>query len=379
MSANRSNNVSRKDYRPREGSHVSDTSDEYFRRIVDEDKLASYLEDQLGTVEEYDVRRHQEGHSNETLFVTWGEQELVIRRPPPGETADNAHDVLREYKVVDALQDTSVEVPTTVAACDDHDVIGSDFYVMERTDGDVIRTELPERFETPEHREAIGEELVDRLAEIHEVDHEAVGLGEFGYPEGFTQRQVKRWSEQLTWAFSVTAEEREVPQLYDVMEWLQENAPEEHPHTLVHGDYKLDNVMYAPGTPPEINAIFDWEMSTLGDPLTDLGWMLSYWWDAKDPDPPNATTSLNATFMKGEDYLTRRELVDRYEERTGIEFENEKFYRTLAVYKLAGLGEMFFRRYLEGNSDDPLYPKMEEGVPALADRAVRIIDGEEPL
>jgi aminoglycoside phosphotransferase (APT) family kinase protein len=250
---------------------------------------------------------------------------------------------------------------------------------MERTEGDVIRTEEPERFKTPEHREAVGAELVDRLAEIHQVDHEAVGLAEFGYPEGFTQRQVKRWSEQLTWAFSVTAEEREVPVLYDVMEWLQENAPEDHPHTLVHGDYKLDNVMYAPGTPPEIASIFDWEMSTLGDPLTDLGWMLSYWWDAKDPAPPDATTSLNATFMNGEEYLTRQELVDRYEAATGFEFENERFYRTLAVYKLAGLGEMFFRRYLEGNSDDPLYPKMREGVPQLADRAMRIIEGEEPL
>jgi aminoglycoside phosphotransferase (APT) family kinase protein len=381
MSANGANNVSENGRLEREGSGVSDTSEEYFRRIVDEEKLAAYLEAQLGPVaeDEYEVERHEEGHSNETLFVTWGDQELVIRRPPPGETADNAHDVLREYKVVHALQDSEVAVPTTVAACDDHDIIGSDFYVMERTEGDVIRTEEPERFKTPEHREAVGAELVDRLAEIHQVDHEAVGLAEFGYPEGFTQRQVKRWSEQLTWAFSVTAEEREVPVLYDVMEWLQENAPEDHPHTLVHGDYKLDNVMYAPGTPPEIASIFDWEMSTLGDPLTDLGWMLSYWWDAKDPAPPDATTSLNATFMNGEEYLTRQELVDRYEATTGFEFENERFYRTLAVYKLAGLGEMFFRRYLEGNSDDPLYPKMREGVPQLADRAMRIIEGEEPL
>jgi aminoglycoside phosphotransferase (APT) family kinase protein len=364
---------------------VTEANEEYFRRIVDTETLATYLTEQLGPVDEdeYEVHHHQKGHSNETLFVDWGGKELVIRRPPPGEVADNAHDVLREYHVINALQDTSVRVPTTVAAFDeeDHDesVLGSDFYVMERQRGDVIRTEVPERFETPEHRQAIGEELVDRLAEIHTLDHESVGLGDFGYPEGFTQRQVKRWSEQLTWAFSVTAEEREVPKLYDVMSWLTDNAPEEHPHTLVHGDYKLDNVMFAPGTPPEIAAIFDWEMSTLGDPFTDLGWMLSYWWDAKDPDPPNATSSLASTFMDGENYLTREELVARYEDATGFTFENERFYRALAVYKLAGLGEMFFRRYLEGNSDDPLYPKMREGVPQLADRAMRIIEGEEPL
>jgi aminoglycoside phosphotransferase (APT) family kinase protein len=358
---------------------VTDASEAYFDRIVDVDALESYLTSELGPADAYDVAHHKEGHSNETLFVTWGDRELVIRRPPPGETADNAHDVLREHHVVDALQGTDVRVPRTVAACENHDVIGSDFYVMEREAGDVLRDGVPERFETPDAKRAIGAELVDRLAEIHVVDYEAVGLGEFGYPPEFTERQVKRWSEQLTWAFSVTAEEREVPVLYDVMGWLSDNAPEEFPHTLVHGDYKLDNVMYGPGTPPEIASVFDWEMSTLGDPFTDLGWMLSYWWDEKDPDPPDSTDTLSATFMAGPEYRTRQELVDRYEERTGFTFQHDRFYRALAVYKLAALGEMFFRRHLEGNSDDPMYPKMRHGVPALAARAQRIIDGEEPL
>ena len=360
---------------------MTERSEEYFRRIVDEQNLYDYLADRLGPVAEadYSVERHQEGHSNETLFVTWGETELVIRRPPPGETADKAHDVLREFEVIDALQETDVRVPTTVAATDDHSIIGSDFYVMERQDGTVIRTEEPERFAVPDHRETIGAELIDRLAEVHAVDYEAVGLGEFGYPDGFTERQVERWSEQFEWAFQVTTDEREVPVVHEVQAWLEDNIPADYPHTLVHGDYKLDNVMYAPGTPPEINGVFDWEMSTLGDPFTDLGWMLSYWWDGKDPAPPQATETLTTNFMAHEDYLTRTELVDRYEERTGLSFENERFYRTLAVYKLAALGEMFFRRYLEGNSDDPMYPKMEDGVPQLADRALRIIDGEEPL
>ncbi|WP_255196221.1 phosphotransferase family protein [Halorarius litoreus] len=360
---------------------MTESSEEYFARIVDQDALASYLEGELGPAETYEVRHHKEGHSNETLFVTWGDEELVIRRPPPGEVAENAHDVLREYRVVHALQDTDVPVPTTVLACEDHDVLGSDFYVMKKAEGDVLRYDEPERFATPEMRKGVGMELVETLAHIHQVDYDAVGLehGDFGYPPGFTERQVRRWSEQLTWAFSVTTEEREVPELYEVMEWLQNNVPEDPPATLIHGDYKLDNVMYAPGTPPEINAVMDWEMSTLGDPLTDLGWMLSYWWEPKDPDPPASTDSLSNTFMTREGYSTRRELVDRYEELTGFSYDNDRFYRTLAVYKLAGLGEMFFRRYLEGNSDDPMYPKMRDGVPALAKRALRIIDGEEPL
>jgi aminoglycoside phosphotransferase (APT) family kinase protein len=356
-------------------------NEEYFERIVDPDRLAEYLESELDSVDdtEYSVEHHQEGHSNETLFVTWGERDLVIRRPPPGETAETAHDVLREYRVMDALQRTDVPVPTTVLACEDNDVIGSDFYVMERVNGDVLRSEEPERFQNTDARKRIGEELVDTLAAIHTVDIESVDLEEFGHPPGFTERQVRRWSEQLMWAFDTTADEREVPLLYDVMEWLQANVPEDTPATLVHGDYKLDNVMYSPEDEPTVAGVFDWEMSTLGDPFTDFGWMLSYWWDEDDPDPPESTDTLTTTFMTGNGYPTRPELVERYEDATGFTFEHDRFYRALAVYKLAGLGEMFFRRHLEGNSDDPMYPKMRDGVPQLAERAQRIIDGDEPL
>ncbi|WP_137288511.1 phosphotransferase family protein [Natronorubrum halophilum] len=367
-------------------------SENYYERLVDEDALVAHLEDHLGAVDDYEIERHQEGHSNETLFVSWGGRELVIRRPPPGETADTAHDVLREHRVTAALADTDVPVPETLLACDDHDVIGSDFYVMERLEGDVLREGEPERFAAPEHREKIGEELVDTLAKIHDVDYEAVGLGEFGRPAGYTQRQVDRWGKQLSWAFEITEDEREVPVLREVGDWLQETVPEDHPHALVHGDYKLDNVMFGPSggrespngrardareQPPELIAVFDWEMATLGDPRADLGWMLSYWRDAKDLEP--SIPELTTRFMEREGYSSRTELVARWEDRTGLEFEHERFYRALAVYKLAGLGEMFYRRYLEGNSDNPMYPKMEHRVPALADRAKRIIDGDEPL
>jgi aminoglycoside phosphotransferase (APT) family kinase protein len=360
---------------------MTDTDSEYFGRIVDEDSLEAYLTEELGPADTYEVRHHQEGHSNETLFVTWGDLELVLRRPPPGDIAENAHDVLREYRVMDALQETDVRVPRTVLACDDHSVIGSDFYAMEKQAGDVLRDEEIDRFATPSARERIGHEVIDRLAEIHQVDYEAVGLeeGDFGYPPGFTERQVRRWSEQLTWAFQVTADEREVEDLYEVMNWLYDNVPDddEYPNTLVHGDYKLDNLMFAPGDEPEMVAIFDWEMSTLGDPFTDLGWMLSYWYQQKDPDPP--VPSLAQPFLTREGYPSRRDLVDRYERKTGFEFDNATFYWVLATYKLAGLGEMFFRRYLEGNSADPMYPKMEAAVPALAEQALAIIDGEMSL
>ncbi|WP_101297343.1 phosphotransferase family protein [Halegenticoccus soli] len=371
----------------------ADRPDGYFERLVDEDALRSYLAGELGEAEPFAVERHDAGHSNETLFATWGDRDLVIRRPPPGEVAETAHDVLREYRVVDALQGTEVPVPPTVLACEDHGVLGCDFYVMERVEGDVLRESEPERFAAPGARRRIGEELVDALATIHGVDYEAVGLGDFGRPAGYTERQVERWRKQLAWAFERTREEREVPALEAVGEWLADNVPESHPETLVHGDYKLDNVMFAPAgryasgnggaggargaAEPEIVAVFDWELSTLGDPLSDLGWLLAFWRDEGDPEP--AVPELMPTFMAREGYPTRRELAERYEERTGIAFENDRFYRALAVYKLAALGEMFLRRHLEGNSSDPLYPKMGAGVPALADRAVRIVDGDEEL
>jgi len=352
-------------------------ADDYFERLVDVDKLRAFLAAEVGSTDTYDVQRHEGGNSNETLTVEWGERIFIVRRPPPGETADTAHDVLREYRVMSALQDTDVPVPETIVGCDDHEIIGSDFYVMERVPGDVPRASVPDRFQTTGDRQQVGEELVDTLAKINQVDVEAVGLEEFGYPEGYTERQVDRWHEQLEWAFEVTREEREVAALDRVGEWLADNTPTDYPHTLVHGDYKHDNVMFAPDTPPRLNAVLDWEMSTLGDPFFDLGWMLSYWRDPKDPEP--VLPELVTRFMEHEDFPTRRELVDRYEERTGLDYDNDRFYRTLAVYKLAGLGEMFFRRHIEGNADNPMYPKMRERVPALADRAERIIDGEEPL
>jgi len=349
----------------------------YLDRIVDRESLAAYFEAHLGPAETFEIAHHQAGHSNETLFVTWGDRELVVRRPPPGETAETAHDVLREYRVMDAIQGTSVQVPRTVLACEDHDVLGCDFYVMERAEGDVIREEEPERFATPERRRRISEEMVDRLAEIHCVDTDAVGLGDFGHPDGYIERQVDRWHDQFDWAFEVTAEERAVPEIAEIGDWLDDNVPESHPHTLVHGDYKLDNVMFGPGEDPDIVGIFDWELSTRGDPRFDLAWLLVYWRDATDPEP--SIPELVTQVTEAEGYMTRQELVDRYEDAAGIAFEHDRFYRTLAVYKLTALCEMFFRRYLEGNSDDPMYPKMRERVPALADRAQRIIDGEETL
>ena len=349
---------------------------EYLDRLYDEGRLTRFLEAEVGPGGPLTVEYHQAGHSNETLFVDWGDRELVLRRPPAGETADAAHDVLREYRVMSALDGTAVPVPPTVAACEDHGVVGSEFYLMERLEGDVIRDEEPDRFAAPDQRRALSKRFVDTLAEIHTLDPGSVGLDDLGHPDGYTERQVERWTDQLEWAFEVTAEDRPVPGLRGVADWLEANVPAEYDYTLLHGDYTLDNVMFGPGTPPELVGVFDWEMSTRGDPLMDLGWLLAMWYDPKDPqfDDP-----LHSRIEARPGYFTRRELLDRYEERTGRAFSNGRFYRTFGVFKVASACEMMYRRHLEGNADDPSYPLMERYVPAMADRARRIIDGEEPL
>lgn len=345
----------------------------YLERLVDEDALRAYLDRELGDARSVTVEYHDEGHSNETLFIEWGEQELVMRRPPAGETAETAHDVLREYRVISALEDTDVPVPTPVLACDDASVIGGEFYLMERLEGDVIRDREPDRFATPEQRRRIGETLIDTLAEIHTIDYEAVGLGDLGRPEGYTERQIERWGKQFDWAYETTRDERVVPHIEEIGDWLEANVPEEYEHTLVHGDFKLDNVMYGPGTPPEINAVLDWEMGTLGDPSADIGWMLCYW----DTDP--LIDELMPTFLDRSGYPTRDELLDRYERQSGLEFTNRRFYVGLGLYMLIAVCEMFYARYLNGNSNDDLYPKMGSLVPEISQRAKEVIEGERDI
>lgn len=357
---------------------MGDAPTDSLGRVVDEEALAAYLSDELGPSESFEVSYHPRGHSNETVFVTWGDDELVLRRPPPGETAETAHDILREFRVIDALQDTTVPVPTTVAVCEDPAVIGAEFYLMHRVYGDVIRENEPDRFGTPAQRRLVGEELIDGLSAIHRIEYEAVGLGDYGRPDGYTARQVDRWQQQFAWAAKVTETVRSLPLVDTVGEWLEANVPASAPQTLIHGDYMFHNVMYAPGRPPELVAIFDWELSTLGDPRADLGWLFAFYW--QDTDPVIASIRPEPrTYMTREGYPSRHELVERWEDQTGFRFDHERFYRTLGVYKLAAVGEMFFRRHVDGNADDPLYPEMDRIVPQILERAQRIIDGEEPL
>jgi aminoglycoside phosphotransferase (APT) family kinase protein len=279
----------------------------------------------------------------------------------------SAHDVAREYRVLSALKSTVVRVPATVLLCEDEAVIGAPFYVMERIDGVVIRNELPDAFIGPE-RARIGHELVDALVELHAVDYNSCGLAAFGKPQGYLERQLRRWTGQLELTLPLT---RPLPELERVGEWLRANLPASPPATIVHGDYKLDNVLFATQAPARLLAIVDWEMSTIGDPLADLGWMISFWREAEDSGDDVFADLHSVTATEG--FGRRAELVERYASKTGRDVSALDWYQVLAIWKLAILLEGSYARHLSGVTDDPFFAAMEHGVPALGRRAVELI------
>jgi aminoglycoside phosphotransferase (APT) family kinase protein len=335
--------------------------------LVDPGALKSYLDDFFGNERELDIQRHQAGHSNETFFVTRGDDAMVLRRPPRPPYLPTAHDVKREHTLLDALHPVGVRVPRPIVYCADESVIGAHFYLMEKVDGTVIRHEVPSELDTPEQHRRIGEELIDALAELHMVDWRAAGLDGFGKPSGYISRQLKRWNMQLEGATKLT---RPVPDLVALTEWLHEHEPPEQEHTVVQGDYKLDNVVFAPGDQARLVAILDWEMGTIGDPLADLGYAMSFW---REPgDAPDPLHSALGDVFSGEGWHTRAALIERYAAKTGRDMTDLTFYLVLAVWKLAILLEGSYARHLMGTTDDPFFAALEQGVPALAARALQI-------
>lgn len=334
--------------------------------LVDEVALGGYLAEHLPGAGDLVVTRHQAGHSNETFFVSKGDTEYVLRRPPLGAFLPSAHDVAREYRVLTALGETSVRVPRTILMCEDESVIGAPFYLMEKATGVVIRDALPDDLDEG-GRAVLGEELVDSLVELHAVDPDACGLADFGRPSGYLERQLRRWTGQMELTLPFT---RPLPDLESVGRWLGDNLPSSPATTLVHGDYKLDNVMFSLDGGPKLSAILDWEMSTLGDPLADLGWLISFWREPGDRADDIFAETSRVTELPG--FRSRRELMDRYASATGRDVSGLAWYQVLAIWKLAILLEGSYARHLAGMTDDPFFARMEQGVPALATRALEV-------
>jgi aminoglycoside phosphotransferase (APT) family kinase protein len=333
--------------------------------LIDAESLAAYLDSQGLGSGPLRFERIGEGHSNITYLLRRGTARFVLRRPPRPPLPPSAHDMLREARLLSALERTPARTPRVLAACADESVLGVPFYVMEEVEGVVVTTALPAALDNPEGRRQVGLELVDALVEVHAVDPIAVGLEGFGKPTGYLERQLRRFGG--LWAHNKT---RELAVVRQVGAWLAANMPESPPATIVHGDYRLGNVMLATESPAQLVAIFDWELATIGDPLADLGYLTVTW---VQPDDPEDTmfSSLSAV-TRQEGFPTREELIARYEEASGRSMSSLNWYQALALWKAAVFMEGNYKRFIGGASDDGFLAILDEGVPALAERAMEI-------
>jgi aminoglycoside phosphotransferase (APT) family kinase protein len=332
--------------------------------LCDPERLAPWLDGQgLAPGEELTVERVTTGHSNETFRVRRGGRDWILRRPPRVPLAPTAHDMGREARVLRALGGTAVPIPRLVAASADAGVIGAPFHITERLDGWVIRDALPEPITRPDAASRVGAAFMEALAALHAVDWQAAGLGDFGRPVGFLERQVTRWTRQLE-----SYRQRPLPDLDAVAAWLTAHRPPEAPPALIHGDYHLDNVMYAPSLPPRVVAILDWETATIGDPLIDVGLSTALWPDPTDGDLPFGQ-SLARTAMGAAQLGSRGDLAEHYARTSGRSVEHLPYYQALGLFKLAAILEGSWARHVHGAADDPFFALLEEGVPAMARRA----------
>jgi aminoglycoside phosphotransferase (APT) family kinase protein len=304
------------------------------------------------------VRRVGLGQSNLTYLVEVGGQRLVLRRPPPGPLPPSAHDVLREHRVIAGLHGGAVPVPRPVLACADAGVLGAPFYLMEAVDGDAIRFDLPPAY-TPASCRAVGERCVDALAALHGVDPAGTGLHELGRPSGYLARQLRRWRGQLE-----LARERDTADLDAVAEWLEAHLPpDDGPARIVHGDYKLDNLLFSPDGAARLRAVVDWELATLGDPLADLGWLLAFWREAGEPAP---ILKILPRVTEAPGFPSRAELAARYAAHTDRALPALGFYVTLARWKLAVIVEGHWARHVRGAAGAFDFAYLAEAGPAFA-------------
>jgi len=309
------------------------------------------------------------GKSNLTYLVRGGGQEWVLRRPPLGHVLPTAHDMTREYRVLAALADTDVPVPRPIALCEDASVNDMPFYVMQYRPGVVLAYAPPDGYaDTPAARRAISLALIDTMVRLHAVDWRAVGLEGFGHPEGYLERQVRRWGQQ--WERSQTGP---LPAIDSLAQRLRRALPSSPPATIVHGDFRLGNMALDPADPSRVLAVFDWEMATLGDPLSDLGYTLIYW---ADPDDRIDAASIGSVspFTQAPGYLRRADLVAEYARRSGRDAGSIDFYQVLALYKLAIISEGIYARYLQGKTLGEGFAGMTRPSGALAERALEIAD-----
>lgn len=317
-----------------------------------------------------EIEQFPGGHSNLTYLLRLGDREMVLRRPPFGSKVKTAHDMGRELKVLSHLQRHYPKAPRTLAGCDDLAVIGAPFYLMERVRGVILRDQRPPSGLdlSPERMRSMSEAVVDGLAELHSVDYRAAGLGDFGKPDGYLERQIAGWRKR--WEGSRTDD---VPAVERAASWLSGHLPPGRPlaeSSLVHNDYKYDNLVFTPDL-SRIVAVLDWEMATLGDPILDLGTSLGYWIDPDD-DPALKMLPSGPTTLPGN--LRRTEVVERYARTTGRDVSDMVFHYVFGLFKIAVIAQQIYYRFKQGLTQDPRFAAMLPAVHFLGRTAVQAID-----
>ncbi|HYD48043.1 MAG TPA: phosphotransferase family protein [Terriglobales bacterium] len=330
----------------------------------DHDKLAAYLRERLPEADQpLQVTQFAGGHANLTYCLRYGEREYVLRRPPLGPVAPSAHDMGREYRVLSVLHRGYPYAPRAYVFCDDATIIGAPFFVMERRRGVVVRRTIPAQWgggEDPVSNRRISEVLIDCLADLHEVDYRKVGLGDLGKPEGFLQRQIDGW-----FARYERARTSEIAVVHEVTDWLRSNRPPSPTPTLLHNDWRLDNMMLDASDCGRCEAVFDWDMCTVGDPFADLGTLLSAWIQADEGSASGMVVM--PSHVPG--FLTRAEAVERYGKRRGIDVSDVPYYYIFGIYKIAVVLQQIYVRYHRGQTKDQRFAMMGQAAEMLFWRA----------
>ena len=333
-------------------------------------RLGHVLQERLNLDGEIEILQFPSGYSNLTYLLQIGATDLVLRRPPFGSKPKSGHDMQREFTVLSALHGSFPYCPEPLVYCDDESIIGCPFYVMERLQGIIIRRDVPPSLGLePADIRKIFDRVIDVHAELHAVDYRAVGLGDFGNPEGYVERQTAGWSKRYR-----RARTPDVPDGEKLMGWLEENRPADTGSgCIVHNDFRLDNVVLDPGNPMEVIGVLDWEMAAIGDPLMDLGASLAYWIEMGDPA---AFQAMRIMPTNVEGAPTRAEVVARYAARSGLEIGDFSFYYCYGLFRLAVIVQQIYYRSYHGQTEDPRFKQFNHWVGGLIGAAEAVAHGK---
>jgi aminoglycoside phosphotransferase (APT) family kinase protein len=346
---------------------VNDTIEMRAGEILDSGLLEPYLRSRLPESDgPFELRQFGGGHANLTYLVRFGDREYVLRRPPFGPLPKGGHDMKREYRVLSQLWETFPLAPRAYLLCTDKDVIGADFVVMERRHGVVIRREMPSEIANdPAQARRLSENYIDTLAALHSVDYARAGLSDLGRPEGYIERQLTGWVER--WSAAHTPGCVDASRLEAL---LLASPPEPGPPGIVHNDYKLDNCIMKSADPAEFEAVLDWDMCTIGDPLSDVGNMLSLWMEPSDSR--STSNSMMPTFHPG--FLSRAEMVERYARTTGRDCSRIAWYHAFNIFRYAAIAQQIYARYVRGQTSDERFAGFDVWVKILIDSGTELAD-----